>query len=254
MSPRRFYPRPARSASTAFTLLELLVSMAVLALLLVILLSIVDSATRMWRQSENRVDSYREARAALNVIAADFAAICISSDTNHFRLVGENTVEFLTAVSPDYQDGGNNSNLCHVGYTWKYARANPLQVDSSEGYNLFRIFRSSNATINDVRNGSAPQAGTEELLARNIVDFRVAAFTLDGNGVRSKFQQSPDTPMPDVIEISLTALNNDVAQRFQTRSEWENKNSETRKQWQRTFTTRVRIDGNAVKTSAPTTL
>jgi prepilin-type N-terminal cleavage/methylation domain len=240
----------AGRACRAFTLLELLVSMGVLAMLLVIMLSIVDSATRMWRQSENRVDSYREARAALNVIAADLAAICISDDTNHFRILGENAMEFLTAVSPDYQDGGSNSNVCHVGYTWKYARANPLQVNSSEGYNLFRSFRSSNDTVNNIKNGTPPQAGTEELLARNIVDFRIAAFTLNENGTRSPFQQSPDRPMPDVIEISLTALNNDVAQRFRTRSDWENPNSETRKQWERTFTTRVRINGSAVKSSA----
>ncbi len=40
--------------------------MAVIAVLVVLLLTLVDSASKLWRANESRVDAYREARVAIN--------------------------------------------------------------------------------------------------------------------------------------------------------------------------------------------
>lgn len=235
--------------------------MTVLVILVVMLLSIVDGATKMWRANENRVDSYREARAALNVIAADLATIAVSKDTNLFRLdTNNNTLSFITAVSPSYQDGGgtnavaveNKSDLCQVTYTWTYERPNPLNPKGPESYNLFRTFVSSTKTYSDIQSGSLFVSGTKEALARNIAKVRLEALTADPVKGLTSFKQSVETPMPDLLIISVDALNNEAVKRFHGASDWSDTNSATYRQNVRTFTARVRLPSKDSKSPATT--
>ena len=66
--------------NAAFTLTELLVSMAILSGLIVLLFAVVDGTTKTWNQSEQRVDAFREARAALFVISRDLQTMVPSPD------------------------------------------------------------------------------------------------------------------------------------------------------------------------------
>ncbi|MFV0415202.1 MAG: type II secretion system protein, partial [Chthoniobacterales bacterium] len=60
---KHFSPRTL--SRRGFTILELLVAITILSVLVVLLLSMLDNTTKLWRTNENRVESYREARAAL---------------------------------------------------------------------------------------------------------------------------------------------------------------------------------------------
>lgn len=262
---------------SAFTMLELLVSMAVLSLLIVLLLSMVDNATKMWRQSENRVDAYREARAALNLIASDLASIYSSANTNFFRTNSSgitlspskispssplgsgktDSIFFITALPSKAQDPtAGKSDLCEVGYYVSWSSTSILAGDTNRSQNLHRFFRSSDPTFEGLKNNavlfnSASSGGGEEILAKNITGFTVATYTKDSTtpGKLNPFTQSDTTPMPDVLEITLSAISNEAAKRFTSQSDWSNTNSAIHQENVRTFTKRVVINRDA---STPT--
>lgn len=286
----------------AFTLLELLVAMSVLALLLVLLLSMVNGATKLWKANENRVDSYREARAAINLIASDLASIYASPNANYVTDPNlktfytqkdhlpatpvsvrnmDGSLFFLTATPTGAQEQGKNaSDLCTVGYYLGLDKTS-LTGKGTASYNLYRYFRSSDDTFKAMTKGmpagSPPQngdiladvtidtsptnnnqGGSSEVLAKNITGFTVTPYTIPppatlggAYGTPKKFDKSADTPLPDMIEITVTAISNETAKRFTTASGaadkalWENAASVTRKQNDRKFKVRIYLPGAA---------
>jgi prepilin-type N-terminal cleavage/methylation domain-containing protein len=234
----------------AFTLTELLVAMAVFSGLILLLFSVVDQTTTAWRQSEQRVDAFREARAALFVIGrdlqsfikahdvapadgvADFGYFFVNPDGSGntdvtFSGVASNAegdrLFFLTA-----QPGGAQNNargeICSVGYYLNYSTP-PANAMTGAGnyFTLHRYFRNSDATFGPLQNYIAGSSSilmnaastADEVLARNVVDFRVRPYRADGTS------PSPwDTrETPAFIELSLTAYNYSVATRL-ARNEW----------------------------------
>jgi prepilin-type N-terminal cleavage/methylation domain-containing protein len=253
----------------AFTLIEILVSMTVLAILLVILMSMVDGATKLWRQTENRVDSYREARAAVNMMAADLGSMYGSTNTNFFTIgkvpgvpmvLGSEGVFFLSAqplTAQDPSDTNNVSDLCAVGYFLGYGAIDLTGVKSR---NLYRYFRSSSSTFKDCLTNNQGQliptplttastGDNVELLARNVTSFKPRAYSIT-SGTLTNFQQAAATPMPDVIELEITAINNDAAQRI---TDWSDTNSVIYKQNARTFTTRIQLNTKSANDEAAAT-
>lgn len=57
----------------AFTLVELIVSIAILSVLIVVLLQVFNASVTGWQRSETRTDTFREARAALALMAQDIS-------------------------------------------------------------------------------------------------------------------------------------------------------------------------------------
>jgi prepilin-type N-terminal cleavage/methylation domain-containing protein len=280
MTPRLpFAARPRR----AFSLLEVLVAMAVLSLVLVLLLSVTNNASKLWRANENRVDSYREARAAINTIADDLASLCVSTNTAYFAVTPESGADadlpavttgattsgmngklfFLTALPADAQETGKNkSDLCTAGYFLAYDKT-ALTGKGVASYNLYRYFRSSDDTFTALKTGkpfttvdtdtSSTSTQGAEVLAKNITGFEVKPYTIDAANPEKlqPFQKSADTPVPDVIEITIKAINNEAAKRFgDQKSAWEDTGSLTRKQSERAFTTRILLPGAAGVKSA----
>jgi len=313
--PSPSFRRPTKRQ--AFTLLELLVAMSVLALLLVLLLSMVNGATKLWRANENRVDSYREARAAINLIASDLASIYACPNANY--VIDPNLKTFYTHTKNDHlpvtpvsvknMDGSlffltatptgaqeqdkNKSDLCTVGYYLGFDKTS-LTGKGAASYNLYRYFRSSDDTFKAMTKGmpagSSPQngdiltdvtidtsptnnnqGGSSEVLAKNITGFTVKSYTIpppanpgDAYGTPVEFDKSADTPLPDMIEITVTAISNDAAKRFTgvsgaaDKSQWENADSPTRKQNDREFKARIYLPGasqlrkNALASQFPT--
>ncbi len=273
-------------SSVAFTLLELLVSMTLLSLLLVVLMSMVDNSTKLWRQSENRVDSYREARGAVNTITADLASIMPSTDLKFFQC---NTIAdlpdsiekspeyshlfFLTSQPAESQDlTANKSDLCLVGYYIAYSKAS---INSEmPSLNLYRYFQSSDTTFEkSIKTASSdslipaslppsPQPSTgDELLARNVTRFKIRAYTSTGEEILSNgttkapnlvnFKQENTKPMPNIIEIELTVVNNETAKRLTTLSAWKDSKSSIQAQNARTFTARVRLSTDSAISAVP---
>lgn len=242
--------------------------MAVLSLLVVLLLSMVDNASTMWRQSENRVDAYREARAALNVIANDLTSVYLTGDDKDADIFKVNTATtltiqnspestdlsgrmiFVSAFPASIQDNTQKSDLCTVGYFVRYAKPSLLSIsDSPPSMNLYRYFRQSNDTFDALRAGNVESGITDplpetDLLARNITGFQVRAYSFGSGSPPSiqPFVQSTSNPVPDVLEIELRAISNDAAKRFGTQSDWEDRASPTIEQHERTFTKRVLLN------------
>jgi len=250
-----------------FTILELLVAMTVMSLLLVLLLSMVDNATKLWRENENRVDSYREARAALGIMSRDLAnGLSSLTNTNYFLLdssafplvsgiggIVTNTnsgsaLFFLTALPAKAQERNfNKSDVCQVGY---FAAFNSTTGSTNQSLNLYRYFRSSDPTFQRLTNGTGlfntpapfPNSDDTELLARNITGFTTRAYTLTNNTLIN-FTQTTDTPQPDLIEISIRAINQDAARKLPNDlSAWTNSNSPIIRPVEQTFTTRIRLN------------
>lgn len=268
----------------AFTLLEVLVAMAVLAVLLTILLSMVNGASALWRSSEQRVDSFREGRAALNLLTSDLTGIYASNDPNYFAVattdpeikrlvttpagskVGD-ALFFVTSLPEDSQDPtGNKSDLCAVGYFVAFGKSSG-NIAAKNSYNLYRYFISSDDTFDNIQKGQTTpffkgddakvSATTKEveIVARNITKFDIQAYTLvktpNGDfGDLVEFDQSSLTPMPNVLDITLVAVNQDTADGWQgAKNLWEDTSSATYKNNARTFKTRIYIPRTTVATA-----
>jgi prepilin-type N-terminal cleavage/methylation domain-containing protein len=210
-----------------FTLLELLVAMAVMTLLVVMLMGLVDGAAKLWRTNENRVESYREARAALNLIASELRTIHASTNSNFFNLQtnsadADSTLAFLTALPLDAQSSTNKSDLCAVAFFLSEGPVSDIGPESrTTTWNLYRYLRESNDTFTALTNNPAspdlwppnfrPEDG--EILARNIRSLQIRAFTQNGTSWQT-WTQSAAKPMPDLVEIEIEAVNTELAKRL----------------------------------------
>ena len=254
-------PATLSKKSSAFSLLELLVAIAVLCILLVILLDIVQGATNLWRTSENKVEAYREARAALQIISSDLRHALASTNTNFFRrdissYPNSTNVAFLATLPLSSQETNSLSDICTVGYFLAYDNKSPVSgITGRQSYNLYRYFVESNETFAKLSDSSGPAdvldfdpSRQPEILARNVVGFNATYFITNGPGSFTTWTQSAATPMPDIVEIQLTAVNNERTMRFGARGasgEWDafsgNTNSPDYLKNTKTFTTRINI-------------
>jgi GxxExxY protein len=254
-------PATLSKKSSAFSLLELLVAISVLCILLVILLNIVQGATNLWRTSENKVEAYREGRAALQIISSDLRHVLASTNTNFFRrdissYPNSTNVAFLATFPLSSQETNSLSDVCTVGYFLAYDNKSPVSgITGRQSYNLYRYFVESNETFAKLSDSSGPAdvldfdpSRPPEILARNVVGFNATYFITNGPGSFTTWTQSAATPMPDIVEIQLTAVNNERTMRFGARGasgEWDafsgNTNSPDYLKNTKTFTTRINI-------------
>ena len=87
-----------------FTLLELMVSMVVLALLMLVVFNMLETTTKAWSQSTERVQTFKEARVAFEGLT---------------RRIGQamlNTIS-ITSIEPRYQDRMKGQQATNVNQT-----------------------------------------------------------------------------------------------------------------------------------------
>ncbi len=244
--------------SPAFSILELLVAVSVLSILLVVLLNIVQGATSLWRGSENKVEAYREARAALQVMSSDLKNILPTTNADFFRtnLTNAPNIGFLAALPLSSQNMNSLSDVCTVGYFLAYNNKSPVAGASGrQSYNLYRYFVESNETFTNLTANSTTALTTSfdtnhfEILARNIVGFNATYSVTNGSGGFESWTQNATHPMPQVVEITITAVNNERTMRFGARSasgEWDNFSANTNSpdylKNTKTFTTRINLN------------
>ena len=212
----------------AFTILETLVAVAVLGMLLVLLLNILQSSTDLWRGVENRAETYREARAAMQVISRDLNNLLPSTNTTHF-IFSTNQLAFLALMPRESQLDTSLGDVCTVGYLFAYDNKSPVAGDDGrQSYNLYRYFVESNETFTNLSQGPDlfpdfdSSTNRSEILARNVVAFNVSYLTVNGTATTT-WTQSVASPMPDLVEIRITAVNNERTMRFGPRNasgEW----------------------------------
>jgi prepilin-type N-terminal cleavage/methylation domain-containing protein len=253
--------------SHAFTLLELLVAVSVLSILIVVLMNVVGSATSLWRGSENRAESYREARAALQVMASDFECNMASTNTNYFvtllsgadsTTLANGQAGFLASLPVTAQATNSKSEVCTVAFFAAYGPKSPIAgTNGLQGWNLYRYFLESNETFSRLTNSGAlftsvnPANTNCEILARNILYLKITPLVALTNsaGIITNFSTNWDrsiNPIPHLVEIQTISVNNERARRLLTQADWialrANSNSIDYLKNTKTFTTRVKLN------------
>ncbi|MEO0454117.1 MAG: prepilin-type N-terminal cleavage/methylation domain-containing protein [Verrucomicrobiota bacterium] len=165
-------PSSTYGRRNAFTLVELLVTMGVLSILMLLLFSFFDQAAKGWNRSEQKIDAYREVRAAFHYLRRDLQSMVVSESLPWVYLqnpVNETSPEleaaiggdpsdaaqgqaifFLAAMSSEAQLGQGSSDLCSVGYylSWgpDWDSAQSPGFAPSQSYKLHRYFKHSDET------------------------------------------------------------------------------------------------------------
>jgi GxxExxY protein len=249
--------------SSAFSILELLVAVSVLSILLVVLLNIVQGATSLWRGSENKVEAYREARAALQLISSDLRNTLASTNTNFFRTnisgyPNPTNLTFLATLPLSSQNTNSLGDVCTVGYFLKYDNKSALtNALGRQSYNLYRYFVESNETFTNLTGNSTTAVTASfdtnhcEILARNIIGFKPTYYSVTNGTNFTNWNPGTNTPIPHMVEITITAVNNERTMRFGARSassEWDAFSSPTNTtnsdylKNTKTFTTRIPLN------------
>lgn len=99
-----------------FTLIELLASMAILGLIMVMLFSAFEQINRAWLQGESRVETFTQARAALDFMSKELSQTVTS--TNITFLGNTNNIAFVAPVN----DGSSAVDLMEVVYRPNWRR------------------------------------------------------------------------------------------------------------------------------------
>ena len=93
----------AASASLGFTLLELLASMAILAILMTLLFAAFSQASRGWMQAESRVETFTQARAALDYMSRELGQAIVNQRISFLAI--SNSLAFVAPVGNSSIDG-----------------------------------------------------------------------------------------------------------------------------------------------------
>ena len=162
---------PRCRLSAAFTLIEVLVSSAVMAIVLAVMFAALSTSMSLWRNTDNKIISDREARAAHLVIRRDLANVVVPAATNLWPRLFTNTtdknvfLQFLTASPSDAQpsDAPNVGDVCYVEYSI------PRGTDK-----VMRFALGSQDTFDSIIQGgagfrSSPDTNRAQILAANVL-------------------------------------------------------------------------------------
>jgi type II secretory pathway pseudopilin PulG len=213
--------RPSRSA---FTLLEVLIAVTITILVVVMLANVFCSLTATSARANQRIDAFRDARAALKMIERDMTNLVRAVPTAHFALADRysdpNTATVknrqlygLTAIKNGLGD------LCAVGYYCRWDSA-------KQAYSLRRYFKDSTTTLTTLKsNGAGIYApvsklfvpgASDETIAAYIWNLQITAYKTDGT-VDNTYPliinpSNPSAVLPAAIEVSFDAISPQAAQ------------------------------------------
>lgn len=222
--------RTAKTQTEAFTLIEMLVAVTITILIVVMLGTIFGAVTNGSLRANQRIDSFRDARSALNTIRRDITNLVRATSTTYFALsdqysdpntfsVKNRQVYGLTAVPPSTFTGAISSglgDLCAVGYYCRW--------DSTKHcYTLCRYFSGSTATTATLKaNGPGVSLATlyapatsDEIMAVYIWNLQITIYKADGTidtTYPAAVGGSNTGQLPAAIEISFDAISPEAAQ------------------------------------------
>lgn len=227
-----------RHSRAAFTLVELLVATAITVLIVVMLGTMFSSLTTTSLRANQRIDAFRDARAALQMMERDLSSLVrnqrdaagnpITLPAAYFALkdlyddpaTGNQQIYALIAAK-----NTGPGDLCAVGY---YCRWDALR----NAYTLNRFFTDSTVTYPRLASSggyasettlytpnpaaTGPASVTDEVLASYVWDLRITAYDNLGN-VMATYPLVCDSsaaatdPLPAAIEISFKAMSPNAA-------------------------------------------
>jgi type II secretory pathway pseudopilin PulG len=123
----------------AFTLVELLVAMGITIVIVAMLGRVLVATTSVYRIADQRMDAFRDAKAALQLMTTDLSRANVNGDAQMLNL-SNYTADYAKeayAVTPIKNKG--KSDLCAVGYYLDWDA-------SSKTYSLRRFVKNSDTT------------------------------------------------------------------------------------------------------------
>ena len=114
---------------SAFTLFELLASIGILAILSALLFAAFNQATKAWLQGESRVETFTQARAALDYISKELSQAIVTSNITFLgKSFPDGFSDSIAFVAP--VNGGTNAvDLMEVVYRLSVPAPNPASPD-----------------------------------------------------------------------------------------------------------------------------
>ncbi len=233
---------------SAFTIVELLVAAGITVLIVVLLGTMFVSLTRNTSQANQTTDSFRDARAALQMMERDLSNLVRTQwqpepFINPGPFIPKTRPLAYLSLRNIYSDpaAGNQQiyalisaknvgqgDVCAVGYYCRWA-------DAGYGYSLRRFFRASGPTFSAI---SAPQTYVpdtilyvpdpipppnvlkDDLLATHVWNLKVTAYDNAGNalpydlvcdGSETEPISPSGTSRPSALEISFRAMSSEAA-------------------------------------------
>jgi type II secretory pathway pseudopilin PulG len=161
-----------RRSTFAFTLAELLVAIAITIVLVGILLRVFAATTAQWQSADQRIDTFRDARAALEFMKRDLGRANTNGSSKMLALADfvSDFAREAYAITPIPNTG--KSDLCTAGY---YCAYDPI----AKAYSLKRLFKNSDATFTSLATSSADftviyqKSETDDVAAAYLWDLQI---------------------------------------------------------------------------------
>jgi type II secretory pathway pseudopilin PulG len=274
----RRFPAASRHAVAlrvgGFTLAELLIATGVTAIIVVLLGTMLGSVLNTATRTSQRVDAFRDARAALQMIERDLSNLVptqwniqtsppvpITRPAAYFALdniytdpaAGNQQIYGLVAVKTTGSPTPSVGDVCAVGYYCRW---------EGNRYTLRRFFRDSAHTFGVLQNAVSGYAADSDLYNLNAADarndvvaayvwnFKVAIYDASGN-LQTTYpyicDQSATIPngLPAAIEISFNAMSPQAARTVMSVSsspaDWMNMNANLVNPHAYQFRTRINL-------------
>jgi type II secretory pathway pseudopilin PulG len=235
-----------------FTIVELLVAVSITVVIVVMLGSMFGSLASTSSRTNQRIDAFRDARAALQMMSRDLAALIKAQPAAYFQIdpdPGGADVRQISALvaarnRPDGAPPPIAGDVCAVRYYCAW---------DGQGYSLHRYFRNSDltmkafkanlnadGTLNYTGSGALyfPTDATDEAISTYSWNLQATALDRSGNVInksRGAFGQEVTTapyvcdpsgannPLPAAIEVSFKAISPAAAQTvIATTKTWAN--------------------------------
>jgi prepilin-type N-terminal cleavage/methylation domain-containing protein len=192
----------------AFTLIELLVSSAILAIVMLVLLTSVSTGLSLWRGTDQKIAVDREGRTAMHLLAEDLAGIVNLTDAGlqpRFEVSASQDIpvtplRFLTLKPLDFQTNTSDvGDVCFVEYRYENNALRRATVGSSN-------------TFLAIKGGNLPtvSAGDFEIVATNLLQFRVWAWDAAGNPALGSAARVVDYFMEVVDQKGMENFRRDI--------------------------------------------
>jgi type II secretory pathway pseudopilin PulG len=220
-----------------FTIVELLVAAAITVVIVVMLGTMFGSMIKTSSRANQRVDAFRDARAALQMMKRDLANLVKAQPSAYFAMSDVYTGDPNTSTAKNRQlyalcalankpvgvVTGVEGDLCVVGYYCRW---------DTDRYTLRRHFRDSKATLDAFQangpgkymaptNPAIPAASlyipaaNDDILATNVWNLQITAYKSDGTVIAPNYPLVIDSAgtvaLPAAIEISFNAMSSEAA-------------------------------------------
>ena len=192
---------------TGFTLIELLASLAILALIMTMLFSVFEQVNKAWLNGENRVETFTQARAILDLMTRELSqAIATSQATSTPKVPFYGDKREIHFVAPVNTSVGRQVDLCEVGYVFdttiptKLTLTRQVTVSTNVNWDFY---------VNSTWWQSFDPSAVATLANDTIVNLSFQYLDASGNTIATPLNNV--TKLPYAVVISMDAVDSRTA-------------------------------------------